>query len=245
MVLPGVVSLLSTQSSFNVHFVLIPECSLCGAGPECFSGSAVVLTRSGPKPLAAIHFGEDVQTMQGSTIGFSPVLLFASREVTAQYEYHDITLSSGHQIQASGSHFLPVGGRTFANARMVPAADVAIGNRLWVISSGNVEDAIAVSTELVNKTGAVNFHMGSSALIVDGVAAYEFTTHSVYTSVSMYKLVHLPLRALIRLLPGHLAFHVISLLQDTADATFRLFFASVSPGIVGVIWPSLMAFASV
>lgn len=187
--------------------------------------------------------------MQGSTIGFSPVLLFATREVTAQYEYHDITLSSGHQIQASGSHFLPVGGRTFANARMVPAADVAIGNRLWVISSDSVEAAIAVSTELVNKTGAVNFHTGSNALIVDGVAAYEFTTNSIYTSVSMYKLVHLPLRALIRLLPGHLALQLVLLLQATADAahaTFRTALSAiVPPCIVGVIWPSLMAFASV
>ena len=64
----------------------------------------------------------------------------------------------------------------------------------------------------------------------------------------MYKLVRLLLGVLIKLLPGNLALQVISLLQDTADAahaTFRLFFASGSPGLVGVIWPSLMAFASV
>lgn len=221
--------------------------SLCVAD-KCFPGAAVVLTRSGPKLLAEIQFGEDVQTMQGNNLGFSPVLLFAAREITGSYEYHDITLSSGHQIKASGSHFLPVGGRTFASARMVPAANVAVGNRLWVISSGSVEAATAVSTELVNKTGAVSVHTGSNALIVGGVAAYEFAARSPYTSVSMYKLVHLPLRVLIKLLPGHLAFQVISLLQDTADAahaTLRLVLASVSPGLVGLFWPSLMAFASV
>lgn len=133
-------------------------------GGHCFPGAAAVLTRSGPKPLAEIQLGEDVQTIQGSNLGFSPILLFADRAITGQYEYHDIFVSSGQHSKASGSHFLLVGGHTFDSARMVLAADVAVGNRLWVVSSGRVEAAVAVSTELVNKTGAVNVHTGSNAL---------------------------------------------------------------------------------
>ena len=196
-----------------------------------------MLTRTGPKPLAEIQFGEDVQTMQGNSLGFSPVLLFAARKVTGQHKYHDITLSSGHQIKASDSHFLHMGGRTFEKAHMVPATKVAVGDRLWVTSSGSMEAAIAMSTKLVNKTGAVSIHTGSNALIVGGVAAYELTSRSPCTSVSVYKLVRLPLRAVIRLLPRQLSYQVISLLHDTADAahaTVRTVFTS--PSIVGIIW---------
>ena len=200
-----------------------------------------MLTRSGPTPLAEIQLGEHVQTIQGSNLGFSPVLLFADRAITGQYEYHDIFVSSGQHIKASGSHFLPVGEHTFDSAHMVLAADVAVGNRLWVVSSGRVEAAVAVSTELVNMTGAVNVHTGSDALVVDGVAAYEFTSRSAYTSVSMYKLVHLPLRALLGLLPGHLSFQVISLLRDIAEAAHATA-RSVSSG--EVVRSSVLAFAS-
>lgn len=64
----------------------------------------------------------------------------------------------------------------------------------------------------------------------------------------MHKMVHLPLRALLALLPGHLSLQVISLLRDIAEAAHAtacaVFFATVSPSSGEGIRSSVLAFAS-
>ncbi|KAK9865864.1 hypothetical protein WJX84_005717 [Apatococcus fuscideae] len=220
--------------------------STVSSGNGCFSGNgaAVVKTSSGSivsRPMKELAIGDAVMVSQlsGKT-AFEEVFMFThqSKEVAASIS---LETASGSSLQVTPDHYVlvqPTGSNPSAEASILTASEVKLGDRLWTLPEGTIDGELQWSmVTAVSKTvqqGLYNPHTPSGTIVVDGVAACTFPDR-IHASLEAHTLVTFPARILHRLLVTNtLRTAVNKVLLASYFPLHHVYNTFLAPGFAGI-----------
>lgn len=139
-------------------------------------------------------------------------------------QFLEIHLDSHHTLKASAGHYIPVGGQTIAMSSPHSMAELAVGDKLWVLPDNASEPVPAYVTKInkIDDQGGYKVHTASDGIVVDGVVAHEHSDNFPVRSTQVYKAVnYLPWLATM-LLPLSVSQMVVYLLEFLGNAVNNL-----------------------
>lgn len=132
---------------------------------SCFPADATVTLASGRVVrMDALHVGDRVAVGGGA---FSDVYLWTHRDAAATPSMVRLATAGGASLRVTPGHLVYVAAAAAA-PRLVPAADVTVGDALVLDPAANASAAVVVTVGRVAGAGLYNPQTLAGAIVVDG-----------------------------------------------------------------------------
>lgn len=156
----------------------------CGFAAACFGPEATaVRDPDGRVPFSSLRVGDRVLAVDSSGAPFfDRVFRIPHHDADEVTTYVRIRTDSGHALELAPGHMLHVGTCCALND-LTYAADVTVGDVVYVVRPGVPAATPVTVTDVdrVQRVGAFNVHLLHGTVVVNGIAATQFTAASAGT----------------------------------------------------------------
>jgi hypothetical protein len=143
---------------------------------RCFSGdSLVTLAKGERKYIGYLQSGDEVLTVDGSKIVNSQIVMMLDSKAFAEILFFTITTASGHGLSLTALHLIPIVSSS-GKLDYLPASQVQVGDNLYVVSNGELEQSPVTNVTTESKKGYFAPLTMKGTLLVNGVLVSCFAS---------------------------------------------------------------------
>ncbi|KAK9868011.1 hypothetical protein WJX84_004571 [Apatococcus fuscideae] len=174
----------------------------------CFPGHATVQVRNGgikTKYIRDLSVGEQVMTLTtAGNLEFQEVFMFTHKS-PEMAQHLTIQTDNGQTISLTPDHYIlvsnsAVGIASIGASKVLPAADVKVGDKLITINGAKLEWGIVQSISHGFEEGLYNPHTSAGTILVNNVAALTFPS-SLPPYIAAHTVATFPAKVLYNLIP--------------------------------------------